>query len=109
MADPLSAGAGVVGVVSLVMQIIQAVTKFGLDWKDTPTEVKAFMKELHVLATTLSATQMNILQNPDFTVAFENRESILLPQMRPNAPNDTHSNVLLHSCEAHLQEFLQDL
>lgn len=109
MADPLSGGAGVVGVVSLAMQVIQVVTQFGLDWRDAPTEVQAFMKELQVLASTLSATQMNILQNPDFAAAFENRESTLLSQLGPDAPKDTDSNILLQSCEAHLQELLQNL
>jgi hypothetical protein len=109
MTDPFSIGAGIVGVVGLAIQIVQVVTQFGLDWKDAPTEVKAFGEELQVLAQTLSVTQTNILQNPDFAAAFENQSSILLSQVGPNAPNDTNTNVMLQSCEQHLRDLLRDL
>ncbi|KAF7506984.1 hypothetical protein GJ744_011008 [Endocarpon pusillum] len=109
MADPFSIGVGVVGVVGLAIQIVQVVTRCGLDWKDAPTEVKAVREELQVLAQTLSITQTNILQNPDFAAAFDNRPSLLLSQLGPNAPNDTNTKVMLQSCERHLRDLLHDL
>lgn len=51
-------GAGVVGVITLVIQILEVVTRFILDWKDAPIEVKVFGEELRVLIQTLSVTMI---------------------------------------------------
>jgi hypothetical protein len=56
MADPFGIGAGVVGAISLTIQIAQVVVQFGLDWKDAPDDVKNFMAELQSLNSVLSRT-----------------------------------------------------
>jgi hypothetical protein len=53
MSDPLSTGAGIVGVLSLVIQITQTVAQFGIDWRDAPDSVRAFIYELGTLKTVL--------------------------------------------------------
>jgi hypothetical protein len=96
MADPFSTGAGIVGVIGLTIQITQVVVQFGMDWKDAPDAVKAFMAELGTLKTVLSETNTNILLNPDFAEAFQSRPSLLLTQLGPNAPPTSDTKVLLH-------------
>ncbi len=49
MADPFGIGAGIVGVISLTIQITQAVVQSRLDWKGAPHDVKNFMTELQTL------------------------------------------------------------
>jgi hypothetical protein len=46
MAGPFSIGAGIASVLGLAIQITLAVVQFGLDWKNAPADVKAFMAEL---------------------------------------------------------------
>jgi hypothetical protein len=78
MAEAFGTGAGVVGVISLAIQITQVVIQFRMDWKDIPDNVKTFMAELGTLKTVLSETNSNILLNLDFKAAFQNRPSLLL-------------------------------
>lgn len=79
MADPF----GIVGVISLAIQITQTVVQFGLDWKDAPHDAKNFLTELQTLKTILSETNTNILLDSDFAEAFQNRPSFLLSQLGP--------------------------
>jgi hypothetical protein len=109
MADPFSVGAGIVGVLGLAIQITQEVVRFGLDWKDAPADVKAFMADLHTLRTTLSETHTNIILNSDFAEAFQNRSSLLLSQLGPNAPRTTGTKLMLQACEKELKDLLQEL
>src|ERR1700722_11420282 len=75
MAEAFGIGAGIVGVIGLTIQITQVVVQFGLDWKDAPHDIKTFLAELQTLKTVLSETNTNILLNPDFADAFQNRPS----------------------------------
>ena len=109
MADPFTIGTGVVSIIGLAIQVAQMVTQFGLSWKDAPHEVKAFMAELQALKTTLSETNTNLITNPDFAEAFQNRPSILLSQLGPNAPSTTNTMLMLGICEKELQDVLKEL
>jgi hypothetical protein len=99
MAEPFSIGTGIVGVISLAIQITQAVVQFGLDWKDAPHDVKTFLAELQTLNTVLSASNKNIILNPDYAEALENRSSLLLSQLGPTAPPTTDTKLMLQICE----------
>jgi hypothetical protein len=105
MADPF----GIVGVVSLTVQITQIVVQFGLDWKDASHDIKSFRAELQTLKTVLSETHTNLLLNPDFVEAFQNRPSILLSQLGPNAPPTTDAKLALAICEKELKDLLTEL
>jgi hypothetical protein len=109
MTDPFSIGAGIVGVIGLAIQITQVVVQLGLDWKDAPHDVKSFLVELQTLNTVLSVTNTNIILNPDFAEAFQNRPSILLSQLGPNAPSTTDTKLMLQICEKELKDLLKEL
>ena len=109
MADPVGAGAGLVGVIGLAIQITQVVVRFGTDWKDAPENIKSFMNELGTLQTVLSVTNTNILLNPDFAAAFQNRPSVLLSQLGPNALPTTDTNLMLETCLKGLESLLKEL
>lgn len=109
MADPFSIGAGIVGIIGLAIQITQVVVQFGLDWKDAPHDVKSFLVELQTLNTVLSVTNTNIILNPDFAEAFQNRPSIILSQLGPNAPSTTDTKLMLQICEKELKDLLKEL
>jgi hypothetical protein len=109
MADPFGTGAGIVGVIGLAIQITQVVVQFGIDWKDAPENVKTFMAELGTLKTVLSETNTNIILNPDFAAAFQNRPSLLLSQLGPKAPLTTDTNMMLEICRRELDSMLKEL
>jgi len=85
------------------------VVQFGLDWKDAPKDVKNFMTELQSLKTTLSETNTNILLNPDFAEAFQDRPSTLLSQLGANAPSASDTKVMLETCQKELETLVSDL
>ncbi|OBT58034.1 hypothetical protein VE04_01415 [Pseudogymnoascus sp. 24MN13] len=109
MADPVGAGAGIVGVIGLAIQVTQVVVQFGMDWKNAPDDVKAFMAELGALKTVLSETNTNILLNADFEAAFQDQPSVLLSQLGPNAPSTTDTKRLLEICKKELESLLKEL
>ncbi|KAH8680099.1 hypothetical protein BGZ60DRAFT_401309 [Tricladium varicosporioides] len=109
MADPFSTGAGIIGVISLTIQITQVVAQFGVDWKDAPENVKTFIAELGTLKNVLSETNTNLLLNPDFAAAFHNRPSLLLSQLGPSAPSTTDTKCMLKTCERELESLLKEL
>jgi hypothetical protein len=105
MADP----SGIVGVISLTIQIAQTVVQFGLDWKDVPHDAKTFLTELQTLKTVLSETNTNLLLNSDFGAAFQNQPSLLLSQLGPNAPSTTNTKIKLVACQRDLESLLSEL
>ncbi|OBT47113.1 hypothetical protein VE00_03058 [Pseudogymnoascus sp. WSF 3629] len=109
MAELFGTGAGIVGVISLAIQITQVVVQFGTDWKYAPDNIKTFMAELGTLKTVLSETNINIILNPDFEAAFQNRPSLLLSQLGPNAPSTTDTKQMLEICQRGLGSLLTDL
>ncbi|KAF2174830.1 hypothetical protein K469DRAFT_756574 [Zopfia rhizophila CBS 207.26] len=109
MTDPLGIGAGIVGIISLTIQITQIVIQFGQDWKDAPGDAKSFMSELGSLKTVLSETNTNILLNPDFAEAFQGKPSVLLSQLGPGAPVATDTQLMLETCRIELECLLSDL
>jgi hypothetical protein len=109
MADPVGAGARIVGVIGLAIQVTQIVVQFGMDWKNAPDDVKAFMAELGALKTVLSETNTNILLNSDFEAAFQDQPSVLLSQLGPNAPSTTDTKRLLEICKKELESLLKEL
>jgi hypothetical protein len=102
-------GARIIGITSLVIQITQVVVQFGVDWKDALDNVKTFIAELGTLKTVLSETNINILLNPDFESAFQNRPLLLLSQLGPNAPLTTDTNMMLEICRRKLDSLLKEL
>ncbi|KFY57531.1 hypothetical protein V497_05496 [Pseudogymnoascus sp. VKM F-4516 (FW-969)] len=109
MADPVGAGAGIVGVIGLVIQVTHVVVQFGMDWKNAPDDVKSFMAELGALKTVLSETNTNILLNADFAAAFQDQPSVLLSQLGPGSPSTTDTKRLLDICEGKLESLLKEL
>lgn len=108
MAEGFAVGAGIVSVLGLTIQITQVVVQFGLDWNDAPTDVKSFMQELRSLRTVLSTTT-NLLEDSYFKKAFQDRPSILLSQLGPNAPATTETALSIESCKAELEKVLDGL
>ena len=111
MAEAVGVGTGIVGVLSLTIQISQVVVQFGLDWKDAPKNVKGLMNELQTLKTVLSETSTNLQQDPNFRDAFEGRyqPSVLLWRLGPNAPNPTETSIAIEICTEELKILLDDL
>lgn len=108
MAEAFGIGAGIVGVLGLTIQITQAVVQFGLDYKNAPTDVRSFMRELQSLKTVLSETRTN-LEDPNFKEAFQDRPSILQSEIGPNAPTTTETKMSIDSCKAELENVLDEL
>ena len=57
----------------------------------------------------LSETNTNILLNEDFAEAFQNRPSLLLSQLGPNAPATTDTKLMLENCRKELECLLETL
>ncbi|PGH26886.1 hypothetical protein AJ80_01468 [Polytolypa hystricis UAMH7299] len=108
MADPFSTGSAVIGVISLTIQVTQALVQFGLDWKDAPHDIRAFMTELQTFKTILSETNTNLL-NSDFVEVFHNRPSLLISELGSNASPTTETRQMLSICETALEDLLQEL
>jgi hypothetical protein len=66
MADPF----GILGLVAVIGQILNASTLFARDWKNAPDDAKTFIAELRTLKTALSETHTNIVVNKNFQDAF---------------------------------------
>jgi hypothetical protein len=109
MIDLCGTGAGVIGVISLAMQIAEVVVPFGMDWKDAPGSVKAFMVELGTLKTILSEINTNLVLNPNFSDAFHNRPSLLVSQLGPNALPTMDTKLMLENCHKDLESLLKEL
>lgn len=108
MAEAFGIGAGVLSVIGLTIQIIQATVQFGRDWKDAPADVRNFVAELQALKTVLSETNTNVILNQDFADAFHGRHSALLSQLGPLA-QDTDTAVMVLACQDQLRSLLDDL
>ena len=108
MAEVFGIGSGIVDVIGLTVQIAQLVAKFGLDWKEAPTEAQAFMQELLSLKVTLQAT-LNIIKDQDFKDTFENCPSALLAQLGPTSPDVTETKQILENCQKELESIVIDL
>lgn len=109
MAEALGVASGIVGILSLTIQITQVIVQFGLDWKDAPKEAKALMSELQTLKTILSETRTNLLLSTDFKDAFQDRPSSLLSELGPNAPPSSQTKLSIQSCEDELNHLLDEL
>lgn len=106
MADPL----GIVGVIAVAAQILQLTAKLSLDWKDAPEDAKSFIREMQVLKTVLSETNINIITNPDFQNAFEGHGSALLAELGDaTTTQQTNTSLLVTACKQQLNELLSDL
>jgi len=105
MAEPL----GIIGVIGVAAQIIEKTVGLGLDLKDAPSDVRAFMLELHTLQTVLEKTKENVLQNPEFTKAFEGRDSTILSQLGDQPSPQTAAKTMLSTCQADLRKMVEDL
>jgi len=112
MADPLSIAVGIVGVLGLAIQITQIVVQFGLDWKDAPKEAKSIVRELQSLRVVMSEiekAEFNLLLNTDFVDAFQDRPSVLLSELGPNAPATTQTKLSINVCKQELENLLAKL
>jgi hypothetical protein len=112
MADPFSIGSGIVGILGLTISITQIVVQFGLDWKDAPKEAKGIISELQSLKVVLleiERAESNLLLNMDFVDAFQDRPSILLSEIGPNAPAQTETKLSIEVCKQELASLLEKL
>lgn len=92
MGDPLSLAAGVVGLVSLTIQLLQVATKFSKDVKGASEEARLLIEEMESLKSVLELLKK----------AWENRE----------VPANFDLSALARieaTCEAHLKELLEQL
>ncbi|KAH4161937.1 hypothetical protein HBH43_166710 [Parastagonospora nodorum] len=92
MGDPLSLAAGVVGLVSLTIQLLQVANKFSNDVKGASEEVRLLIEELESLKSVLELLKK----------AWENRR----------VPTNFDLSALARieaTCEAHLKELLGQL
>lgn len=109
MAETFGVGVGIVGVLSLTIQITQVVVQFGLDWKDAPAEVKSFMAELQSLKSVLSETHTNLEHDTGFRDAFRNESSVLISELGPNHPSPRETSLSIESCKDELEKLLLEL
>jgi hypothetical protein len=104
--DPITIGSAVAGVVKLTIQIAKVVS----DWNDAPTDTKAFVEELGMLKMVLQETTTNILWNPEFAAAFQERRSLLLAHLDtpllPTASSTVDTLDMLQTCEKELGDML---
>ena len=108
MAEAFGVGAGIVGVLSLTIQITQIVVQFGLDWKHAPSDVADFMRELRSLKTVLSETRTN-LEDPKFKEAFQDRPSVLQSELGSKTPSMAETRLTIDSCTVELERVLSQL
>ncbi|KAI0430525.1 hypothetical protein F5Y09DRAFT_307452 [Xylaria sp. FL1042] len=108
MAEAFGIGAGVVGVISLTIQVAQVAVQFGLDWKKAPDNIKRFRTGLLNLNAVLSQINSSILVNPEYAAAFEGRSSLLLSRL-DTPPSESGSKSLLRTCEDALKALLDKL
>lgn len=112
MADPLSIGSGIVGILGLTILITQIVVQFGLDWKHAPKEAKSIISELQslkVVMLEIEKAESNLLINTDFVDVFQHRPSILLSELGPNAPATTETKISINVCKQELESLLNKL
>lgn len=98
MADPF----GILGVIGVATQLIQMTVQFGLDWKDAPSDARAFFFELQSLRTVLQETHKNVTLNPDFVNTFEGRHSTILSHLGDQS-QETAAKSTLSACEVELE------
>lgn len=112
MADPFSIGSGIVGILGLTISITEIVFQFGLDWKDAPKEAKSIISELQslkVVMLEIEKAESNLLINTDFIDAFQDRPSMLLSELGPNAPATTATKLSINLCKQELESLLDKL
>jgi Cdc6-like AAA superfamily ATPase len=109
MPDPFSIGVGIVGILSLAIQISEVAIQFGLDWKDAPKNVKAFRLELQSLQMTLTEMQMKLISNTSFEVAFDGDSSALLSHLKANHISKDSIKEAFGNCKAQLSELVRNL
>lgn len=102
MADPFSVGAGIIGVLGLTSQISSILYKFGHDWKNAPSDVKAFRLELQNLHATLAEMQKMLFANPSFEEAFEDNSSALLLHLKADDISKDSIKQAFEQCQAQL-------
>lgn len=107
--EPFEVATGVVGVVSLIIQITQTIVQLGLDWKEAPDNVKASITELQALKTVLSETNTNLTVNPEFANAFGNQHSAVLSQMGAMGSSPSGITALVEMCNNELNDLLKEL
>ncbi|KAK1479142.1 ankyrin repeat protein [Colletotrichum tamarilloi] len=98
---------GIIGIISVVAQIVTTCTKLGLSWRDAPEDAKRFKNEMDGLYKTLSETSSLLIQNPDFIVAFEGQHSAVLSNLTTLSSPDDES--LLSACQDELVRILEGL
>ncbi|KAG7041654.1 ankyrin repeat protein [Colletotrichum scovillei] len=98
---------GIIGIISVVAQIVTTCTKLGLSWRDAPEDAKKFKNEMDGLYKTLSQTSSLLIQNPEFIAAFEGQHSAVLSNLKTLSSPDDES--LLSACQDELARILNGL
>lgn len=98
---------GIIGIISVVAQIVTTCSKLGLSWRDAPEDARKFKNEMDGLYKTLSETSSLLIQNPDFIAAFEGQHSAVLSNLTALSSLDDES--LLSACQEELARVLKGL
>jgi hypothetical protein len=104
MADPFGIAAGVVGVLSLTIQVSESVINFGLDWKDASKEIKSFTFQLQSLQVTLTEMQTKLITNPSYEAAFGGNSSALLSHLKADNLSNDCIKEAFEACQSQLTE-----
>lgn len=108
MAEAFGVGSGVVGVVSLGLQVSGMIHKFGLDFKDAPEEVKRILLELSTIQTILLEVQNRVISNQDIGNAFAApQRSSLLTHLDPS--NNTDGARMMQEYGKELVKLMEEL
>ncbi|KAF9882257.1 ankyrin repeat protein [Colletotrichum karsti] len=98
---------GIIGIIGVVGQIGIASGKLGLNWKEAPDDVKAFMSELRGLSKILFEIQNKLIDNPEFVSAFEGKRSAVIANLA--TPSSSDDSAVLFTCKEELDGLLQKL
>jgi hypothetical protein len=93
MPDPLSIGSGIVGILSVTIQIIQILDKFAREWKDVPENVKAFLQEVNNLHLILQKSEELLVQDDTFIYSFRT----LTQNVQPTLAEDDTVEIIVSS------------
>jgi hypothetical protein len=109
MSVPFSLATGLVGLVSVEIQVTQVVIGFIAQRKDVPKDTNNFMLELLALKTYLSELYTNLVLNPVFANAFQGQNSTLVSQLAPEALSTSDAELILNVYVQEMEALAKEL
>ena len=109
MTDPFSVGAGVVGVLSLAIEVTKITRKYSLEWKEAPDKVKEFLCEVHDLKDFLEDVKEKCGCDEDFRAALEGQRSAPPSSEQPHVTKSGEKSDPTESCRVQLATLIKDL